>query len=184
MVPNIFTGELSKFYSFFNTFFWSLGAYVAISSTKKRLSIIHNANILALSFCIILSLFTITYIQGSDIRQNTTFINQILIHCVVLLTDVVGSLCFYNLIRYFFWNTGVKWYTRTSFLIYAMHKPIMQAYNKIIAKLFTANLFSHLLNLFGGIIFTTTVLLLTILIMNKIMPKTLILLNRGKKIFL
>ena len=129
------------------------------------------------------TLVLITYIQGSDIKQRVSYIIHLLLNCSVLISSIIGSACFYNIVSRFLGEKTVKWYARTSFLIYAMHKPIEQAFNKVVAKFFSAGLEAHLLNLFGGVLFTLTVVLVAIWVMGKIMPKLTSALNGGRKIF-
>ena len=186
VIPNLFTGELLIFANFYNLFFWFLGTYLSInyaSVNNKIRSMIHNKKDLFDYLTLIVSLVLITYIQGSDIKQRVSYFVRLLLNCTVLISSIIGSTCFYDIVSHFLGKKTVKWYTKTSFLIYAIHKPVEQVFNKVVAKLFAASLGAHLLNLFGGTLFTLTVVLVTIYVMGKIVPKTTLILNGGRKIF-
>ena len=67
-------------------------------------------------------------------------------------------------------------------MIYAMHKPIQQLWNKITARLFAPNLLTHIANLYGGLLVTIFIIFLIIIILRKWFPLAYSILS-GKRMY-
>lgn len=173
------------FYNFYNFFFWCLGAYLAIYAERNGCisKFVHKKVKVFGNFIFhFISLSLLTWLLIFDYRATLYQHSVFMTNALALLLDVIGTICFWNLLNSFFKKRPAKWYTNCSFLIYAMHKPIQQAFNKITARLFSADLFGYTFNLLGGTVFSLCVILVFVCIMERFMPRVLLVLNGGRKI--
>ena len=180
VIPGIFRGPLSFYNNCFNNFFWALGTYAAMTPREKN---IQKPNRTIQFIIFIISLSIITFIRISNIRQTADFISSIFINIGLSILVLIVAMCFYSLVTDYLVNKKVRWYTKSSFMIYALHKPFEQAFNKVVAKLFSPTLLAHLINVFGGVTFTFIVVLTAVKVMNYVCPKLLLILNGQRKIF-
>ena len=176
---------LGFFTIFFNSFWWFMGTYISINYLKC-LKLLEkekiNKYIWFLSLSVALWVSSFYSLNAGDIllRFNTYSIN-----IVLLLCNIVGCYSFWHLMDYF---VAIKikpeWLLKVSFLLYALHKPIMQLWNKLIAKICggVGNIYIYSINVLGGVLFTVLVIITVIYTMRKLTPKLLKVLNGGRKI--
>lgn len=162
-----------------------MGTYISINYLKC-LKLLEkekiNKYIWFLSLSVALWVSSFYSLNAGDIllRFNTYSIN-----IVLLLCNIVGCYSFWHLMDYF---VAIKikpeWLLKVSFLLYALHKPIMQLWNKLIAKICggVGNIYIYSINVLGGVLFTVLVIITVIYTMRKLTPKLLKVLNGGRKI--
>lgn len=176
---NALSEEVHLLCVFYNLLFYILGAYISLyrnidcmvfpSKTTRNIGTY---------FCFA---FLVALCLEAIIRFNVfvvaDFKNAIMI---VLITSAM----------WLFWRAidiveaiPAKWYTKCAFLIYAMHKPIQQSYNKLIASYFSADLYTYCLNLVGGLVFTSISILSIVYVLHSITPRFLFFLNGKRKIY-
>lgn len=99
----------------------------------------------------------------------------------MMILCIVGTYSFWTIFD-FTRNLKVYNFVKYSFINYAVHKPVQQLYNKIIAICFAPSVISYIINLYGGCLMTLIFIYIFVKVMLKIVPKFLITLNGGRAI--
>ena len=125
-------------------------------------------------------------IQGSNLQfqGGVLLVALILIQCskrmdiLPLPNCIVGIICFAGVFSFWIMIDFIKHFkvynfVHYSFMNYAIHKPIQQFYNKIIAMCFKPRLTCYLINLYGGGVITVFFILAFVMIAFKLNPRYL-----------
>ena len=166
-------GKFAIIQVYYNLFFYCLGAYLSIRQSdyinkcySKRQSIISFGRI-------IIVLILLRYSESIDVHWFSSYI--------IMGICLIGVHSFWIAID-FTRNCKVYHFVKYSFMNYAIHKPIQQLYNKIIAMISKPTLAGYLVNLLGGGIITVGFIILFVKIASKLTPHLLEVLNGGRKI--
>lgn len=168
-----FLGGFNTIQNYYNLFFYCFGALIAIRGGNfiNKRSSKFQANVSLLILLIILIILRVS--RGIKILEISNYWMMIL--CIVgtysfwTIFDFTRNLKVYNFVKY-------------SFINYAVHKPVQQLYNKIIAICFAPSVVSYIINLYGGCLMTLIFIYIFVQVMLKIVPKFLITLNGGRAI--
>lgn len=163
-------GIISLSNNFNGFFYFVLGGYFAFNKDSKL-------GIKISYFWLPISVFIIYYL--SDYRVIDSKLSLPL-NLVLLLFSLIGLLSYLKLTEGLV-SFKLPYISQFTFIIYALHKPILQALNKILAKLFAPNLFVYLINNYVLPLVTIFFIYIIICLFDKFCKKLLLLLNGFRK---
>ena len=158
-IPINYNG-LGFFTIFFNSFWWFMGTYISINYKKyNHLLEINKCKRKSMYLLILSSVLWVISFYSLNASEILLHFNAYSIKTVLLLCNIVGCYSLWRLMDLFVTiNLKFTWLLKVSFLLYALHKPIMQLYNKIIAKICgIGTIFTYSINVLGGVLFTILV---------------------------
>lgn len=159
--------------TYYNLFFYCLGAYLSINKSDYINKCYSKWHSLISVGVITIVLALIRCSKGMHVLRLPNYI--------VMVICLIGVYSFWIVVD-FVRNCKVYYFVKYSFMNYALHKPVQQFYNKIVAMLFKPTLAGYLVNLLGGGIITVGFIIVFVKIASKLTPRLLEILNGGRKI--